>query len=108
MEAEELVNVQEQPMRMVFPSLFKHMAYQLEETHNIHPHDIDARVITGKSDLKVIIRFGDNFSHEEWQRFSYQAIENLDSDVKAFIHATGKTCIKVLFNDYFNMMKPST
>ncbi|SDI72844.1 hypothetical protein [Natribacillus halophilus] len=106
MEAEGRDWKRERLLRVVSPSLYQHVTIELESTHNVHSYDIEATAISEEHELELIIRYGDDFNHEERHSFSHQAIEQMDTTITDFIHAVGKNCVKVMVSDYFQRMKP--
>lgn len=104
MEPEDNVTQKEQPIRIIFPKLYKHIASELEEIH-IHPYDIQANIQGEGSSYRVILHYGDGFAHTESQLFTAAAIDQLNQELTAFIKETGETIKQVMIADYFKMMK---
>jgi hypothetical protein len=93
-------------MRIILPKLYQAITNKLEEQHNIHPYDIQAKVQTDTSGYQVIVYFGDGFAHKESHYFSNEAIENMNHNVIEFIEKIGDACKEVMIADYFKMMRP--
>ncbi|QKY69154.1 hypothetical protein [Lentibacillus sp. CBA3610] len=107
MSFDETSSGREQPMRIILPNLYNEITKQLEEQHNIHPYDIQAKAVTEDSGYQVIIYFGDGFSHRKSKHFSSEAIEKMDTDESGFIEELGDACKEVMIADYFKMMRPT-
>jgi hypothetical protein len=97
----------EKMMRIVAPNLYNQIVTILEED-NIHPYDIEANVIEETSGFKVVIRFGEGFTQERSEVFSYKSIEDMDTEITEFIHSISEECKQVMVSDYFKMMKMYT
>lgn len=60
---------QEIPLRFYDTELHQILLNQLAHFH-IHPHDIEASVQKKESKYTVILRFGEEFSHEQTRDFT--------------------------------------
>ncbi|MBP2258534.1 hypothetical protein [Virgibacillus alimentarius] len=104
MNAEKKQASSERMMRIVSPNLYNHVTAELEKM-NIHSYDIEANVIEEDSGLQVIVRFGEGFTQERSQLFSYDTVTALDKDIDTFIKSIGEDCKQIMIADYFKMMK---
>ncbi|SFD77437.1 hypothetical protein SAMN05216238_10429 [Lentibacillus persicus] len=106
MSSEQAAGKHEKPMRVILPQLHHQIAEQLEEQHNIHPYDIQTKVIPVDAGYEVIVYFGDSFAHREAAYFSVEAIEKNGGELSGFIEKIGDTCKEVMIADYYKMMRP--
>ncbi|TFJ93864.1 hypothetical protein [Lentibacillus salicampi] len=106
MSFEQTSSKPEHPMRIILPDLYNELTEKLDEHHNIHQYDIQARVLEDHSGFEAIIYFGDGFTHKESHYFSNEAIENSYDGLPEFTEKIGTACKEVMIADYYKMMRP--
>lgn len=94
----------EQSIRVISPSLYSHIASELETIH-IHPYDVRVNGIKKENGMELIIRFGDGYAHMKSELFSFEAIEKLDECITEFIKQVGEECKQTMIADYYKMLK---
>lgn len=93
-------------LQVLFPDLYQFVINYLENTHNIHPYDIQAHAIKEQDGYQLVFHFGEGYAHEKSQFFSDASIENLESEIEEFTKSVGEKCKEAMIADYFKMMKP--
>ncbi|GAA0611349.1 hypothetical protein GCM10009001_30740 [Virgibacillus siamensis] len=94
-----------QSLRVLFPDLYQFVVNHLEETHNIHPYDVQAHALKDQNGYQLIFHFGEGYAHEESKFFTLDSIKNMDAEIKEFTKTVGEKCKEVMIADYFKMMK---
>lgn len=95
---------EQQALRAVSPKLYNYITEILEES-NIHPYDIQTSTIKTDEGLQVFVQYGENFKQSQSSFFSFETINNLDSQINDFTKEIADACKKAMIADYFKMMK---
>ncbi len=106
MKEEKMINKERtKSLRVVFPQLYQSILAELEKL-NIHSYDMQINAEKQKDGVRLILQFGENFTHQKTQFFTYEAIENNSSEMTKFVKVTGEACKEVMINEYFKKMRP--
>lgn len=95
---------EQQALRAVSPKLYNYITEILEES-NIHPYDIQTSTIKTDEGLQVFVQYGENFKQSQSSFFSFETINNLDSEINDFTKEIADACKEAMIADYFKMMK---
>jgi len=90
----------------VSPKLYRYIVAELEREFHIQSYDFKAGAMKEKDGLRVILQFGEHFTHKTEEFFSDKQIEILSEDIRSFIHRTGENCKEVMIDEYFKRMAP--
>lgn len=93
------------PLRFYNTDLYQILLNQLTHFH-IHPHDMEASVQRKESKYTVILRFGEEFSHEQTKDFIDEDFIHGKENIIEFFFISAKQCKEVMIGDYYQMMKP--
>ena|SRR5690554_2654449 len=92
-------------LRSLSPALYEYIINQFLEQYHIHSYDIQVLGVKTETGIQVIVKYGETFSHESEQHFTFEALKNKDI-LNTFIQETGEACKKVMIDDYFRTMTP--
>lgn len=95
----------ERPLRFVRPELYDLLLYELEQL-NIHFFDVEAGATKKNTGVEIMLRFGEEFSHNACCFFTNEALGEPYHDVKLFFRQSATLSQRVIVAEYFKMMKP--
>lgn len=95
----------EKPLRMISPKLYHYIISEFKND-NIHSYDLLVNGIKKGDEIKIILRFGENFSHNTTKVFSDRAIAEQAHELSEFIKDATEACKKAMIDDYFQKMAP--
>lgn len=93
-------------LRAVSPKLYRLIMAGLEDEYHIQPYDVQAEAVKKDTGFQVILRFGEQFTENQEQFFSFEAVSEKSDQVKEFVQTAGDACKQVLIEDYYRIMAP--
>lgn len=95
----------EKPLRIISPKLYQHIILEFKD-YNIHSYDLLVNGIKEENGLRLILRFGENFTRKKTRLFTSRVLEKQKDELTDFIKAAAEYCKKVMIDDYFEKMAP--